>query len=340
MNSKESDNSMVNQNAIIYWQPHIGETYMYGSIINYVTKDHVTFQNDLFSAGSFVHTWLSSSSYQVQRSVVALPLLENGIEYQIKMNASVMPENTVYLQFKFYDRYEDMIDSVTIKNGVGKFIYPNNAYAYSMALINAGLQELVFHHVEISEAIHEKQLLFDNDGLYISDILNNETNSSLLQVLFTEPVVGTIGIVPDNLLNQIPDVVQITSSKLYGGFYMNNQVENDIIAVLDQIQKIYEVQSINFIGYGPLSSAAALYYATKVTQSTAYVSSDYGDISLSKNVIYTDGYEQFIVAKKNFVNTPKHTYYQVEPLIANLKIVGTLLDKSSRLQSYIDFVGH
>jgi len=121
---------------------------------------------------------------------------------------------------------------------------------------------------------------------------------------------------------------------------MNNQVENDIIAVLDQIQKIYEVQSINFIGYGPVSSAAALYYATKVTQSTAYVSSDYGDISLSKNVIYTDGYEQFIVAKKNFVNTPKHTYYQVEPLIANLKIVGTLLDKSSRLQSYIDFVGH
>jgi len=338
MNFQESDQNMVNQHAVIYWQSNIGKTYMYGSTINYITKDHVIFQNDLFSVGSIVHSWQSLSQYQAQRSGKQLPLLLAGTKYRLTLNASIVPEKSIYLQLKFYDRYENIIDRITIKDKVEKFRYPENAYAYDVELINVGVKKIVFHNIEINDAKFDDQQISNDQGLHVSDVLNENVESRDLHVIFTEPVIGTIATVPADICDQIPDVIQITSSRLYGQFYLSNQIEKDIIFMLDRLQKLYDIETINFIGYGPISSAAALYYSNQIDSGFAYVSSDYGQLSAARNMIYTDGYEKFITAKKSFDETPKTIYHHVDPMSSSLQIVANLLDKSSRLKSYINTI--
>ena len=56
------------------------------------------------------------------------------------------------------------------------------------------------------------------------------------------------------------------------------------------------------------------------------------------NMIYTDGYEKFITAKRSFDEIPKTIYHHVDPTRSNLQIVSNLLDKSPRLNNYINTI--
>lgn len=332
---------MIDQNFIIYWQQNIGKTYMYGSSINYLTKNHVIFENNLFPSGSCIHSWTSLGNYQTHRSASQLPMLEKGYKYNIKIDAATTPQNTLYIQFKFYDRYENLIEVVTIKDKQGSFVYPSDAHYYELSLINGGLQEIIFHNLVITnDEFIIKNRFFEYDGLFVSNILNEKSESQRLQILFAEPVIGNTAIIPKHIIEQFSDVVLVTSSKLYAHFYMSNEYEKKILGMIAKLQKNYEISSIHFIGYGPISSTAAVYYSNKTTRGEAYITSDCGQLSLSRDMLYTDGYQKFEQEKLNSSNTSVHIYSHVPPLEPSLELVKTLLNPSSRLQEYLNLVNN
>ncbi len=328
---------MSKQNFIIYWQPNIGKTYMYGSNINYLTKDHVIFENNFFPAGSCIHSWTSLGNYQDQRSARQLPLLEKGCQYDIKLDATTSPQKTLYIQLKFYDRYESLLDVVTIKDKQGSFVYPNDAYYYELSLINGGLKEIIFHNLVITDdKLMLENQIFEDNGLFISNILNETSESHRLQIVFAEPVHGNVAVIPKQIIDKFFDVIQVTSSKLFAHFYMSNQYEKKILATIAKLQEDYEISSVYFIGYGPISSAAALYYSSKIVHGEAYITSDCGELRISRDMLYTDGYQKFEREKIQPNNMPVHSYYYVPFLDPSLEFVQPSLDLSSRLYEYIN----
>lgn len=332
---------MDKQNFVVYWQHNIGKTYIYGSKINYVTKDYVVFENNLFPAGSCLHSWTSLGNYQGQRSAVQLPLLEKGCEYNIYLNVSSMPNNTLYIELAFYDYYDKIINIVIVKMTSGTFTYPDDAYYYKISLINAGLQKIIFHNLVIENHLQDSEnQLCKRNGLLMSNILNESSDSQCLQVLFTEPVVGKVAYVQEKLIKQFSDVIHVTSNRLYAQFYMSNQYEEAILSTIEHLHTRYEISNINFIGYGPISSNAAMYYSSKFDYSNAYVTSDYGRLKSTRDMIYTDGYQKFNQNTSNFDKSFTKIYYQVPALESTLKCVDMILDKSLRLQKYIDFVNN
>lgn len=311
----------MDQNTIIYWQHDAGNTYLYGSKITYLDTNHVLFENELFPSGAKIHAWQSQGNYQAQRMSVQLPILRRDHSYRLYIDALAVPKKTLFVQVTFYDRYDTVIDQVIIKKQEQSFIYPKQAFWYEVALINAGLRSLDFYNIRIAEESESKDNWRAQDGLYLSHIKNTTPDATVLNIIFNEPVSGSIRYVPKNIVNQLHDVMELTTSRISDTSYIH---ENDAKLFMDwcyQLNEQYEIRHINLIGYGSISNQAALYFANKFQYSTAYLTAN-AESTLPVN----DSHEQnqyVIYDERN----------QNKSLLPNLPI-----DVTNRLQNVISYI--
>lgn len=134
----------------ISWGPNT-RTYMFGTQIRYQADGSVHFYNPLVPSGIVLHSWSALQNYQASRSQPALPLLKKGTRYEVKAHLTSQPASGVFLKISFLDRYDNDISQLIEKSDHLIFTYPQEAYHYEIALVSAGVTEMVFQSLELRE---------------------------------------------------------------------------------------------------------------------------------------------------------------------------------------------
>lgn len=235
---------------IIYWND-LNRTYMYGSKVELQGKESVTFENHLLSSGEIIVSWLMQANYQAERVEPQLPLLYPNHQYHLHLISQTWPENGVYLRIVFKDIAGHVISRQIIRGTKGNFVYPDLAHEYQIELIAAGCYKLHFKHLEIEEY----GLTVGDDAYLFSDILNNNGKQDVLNIVFTEPLERAQAELDyDRLLVKVTNCLVINSTLADAKFYLDTQVKNK----LQELVKNY--QTVNLIGYGPVTNLATWYY--------------------------------------------------------------------------------
>jgi accessory secretory protein Asp3 len=133
----------------VYWNEYSFGTYLYGSKIQFHSKNDVEFENALMPPGVVIKEWYSKLNYQMMRTEPSLPMIDGESEYHIKVNMD--PFDTFIVQMAFYDRYDNEAGTLIIREPEMDFKCPLKTYSYRIQLINAGGKSLHFHSFEITE---------------------------------------------------------------------------------------------------------------------------------------------------------------------------------------------
>ena len=80
-----------------------------------------------------------------------MPLLKKGHTYRLDAFFTTVPQDSVYLKVSFLDRYDKEVKQIIEKSCSVTFVYPKDAYYYSVALLSAGMLELNFKGMDIEE---------------------------------------------------------------------------------------------------------------------------------------------------------------------------------------------
>lgn len=142
-------NIKQNDSRCIYWGDLVLADYLWGSTIQATAQGSVQFQNPLMPSGQVLKTWHSQTNFGKNRQIPSLPLLkrEQGYELAIKIEAN--PVHTVMVEIIFKDRFGEIVGRRVTAEGRLSFTYPDQAYAYEVRLLSAGLQEFTFHYFTI-----------------------------------------------------------------------------------------------------------------------------------------------------------------------------------------------
>lgn len=263
---------MKTDNSIIFsirWDNLAKDTYLYGSNIVFGPDGIVRLSNLLMPPGQVIRKWYSDVNYQATRHEPQLPVLEEGETYEIRSYALYKPEGSVKLRISFFDRQGEAAGTVIIHEMVDEFICPNGAYHYELELINAGTEELLFHHLEI-----QKKSKADKNVRVIN-------SKATIYVIILEPT-GSSYIFPDEgVLNRFRNRVILTCEGVDGLEF------ND--CVTDMLPESVEPLRLAVIGYGKKSNDSAARYANKIKNGVklyTYGSAVRGINSEIENIVY------------------------------------------------------
>jgi len=139
----------------IYWNEYSSNTFIHGVDIRYHSKNDVEYSGELVPPGTVIKSWYSKTVYQSSRIEPALPMIDGEIEYCLEYDLECNGGG-YYFRLVFYDRYDQEVDSIVVREKKKKFRCPMKTYSYELQLINAGATALRFHSVVIREVIDEK----------------------------------------------------------------------------------------------------------------------------------------------------------------------------------------
>lgn len=179
---------------IIHWQS-AAATYLFGSSVTFKKNAQVVFKNDLMSPGKAINTWYSRTNYQAHRFSPQLPLLKKKVKYRLLLEAKSQPVGTVYLRLNFFGRTDKLIGQVFIKDRTGVFEYPENAYYYEIALLNAGCQQVTFDYIKLATS----SLSNTNANVSFSEQLN-QSACNTGNIIFEEPVLNAVAELDNKVL--------------------------------------------------------------------------------------------------------------------------------------------
>lgn len=153
---------MVNDKWIIRWREFLSYSYAYGSTIEFLEGNRVSYKNELMPPGTVIHTWYSKTNFQSQRIEPMLPLIDGESAYKITTNIECDEDDRkgVILRVVFIDRYDAEFESIIIRGGNGMFKPPITTYSFRIELINGGCKEFVFDSLILQEVSEED---FDAD---------------------------------------------------------------------------------------------------------------------------------------------------------------------------------
>ena len=142
-------NIKQNDSRRIYWGDLVLADYLWGSTIQATAQGGVQFQNSLMPSGQVLKTWHSQTNFGATRQIPSLPLLKREKEYELVITMEATPTHTVMVEIVFKDRFGEFVSRRVTAEGRLSFTYPDQAYAYEVRLLSAGLQEFTFHYFTI-----------------------------------------------------------------------------------------------------------------------------------------------------------------------------------------------
>ncbi len=146
----------------IYWNEYSSEAYLYGSEIFFHKKDHVEFKNRLAPPGSVIKTWYSKVNYQAKRVEPSLPLIDGESRYHLLKNLESEDDGDVLIKITFYDRYENVAESIIMRDNEMDFKCPLKTYSFTIQLISAGSTHFHFHSLVLTEYSNEDEQVQEN----------------------------------------------------------------------------------------------------------------------------------------------------------------------------------
>lgn len=317
-------------NNIIYWGDMGHRAYIYGSIIERNLDGSIHLKNNLLDPGLKIKEWVSKTNYQVDRVSPELPLLKRGVTYQITADFSAKPsDDNIYIQIVFYDRYDEVLSEFTIKNKNGIFTYPTEAYTYKIKLINVGSTEIYFRYFTIEEVVNKDTEHNLCPSLEISELLNIDNSSEILNILFIEPKSSLKTELDKAYLNGFDNLIYINSDYQDAKLFFDKDSFHLITEKIRNYRALgYE--KFNFIGYDRVSNMAASLYALEISSAVAYVT----------NIFAKQGYYERIskydeMKHIDFANIDKHKdniiIYANAVYDFDIDLVSNFVDKSHLL---------
>lgn len=134
----------------IYWNDYSFNSYLYGSKIEFNNRD-VKFSNSLMSPGSIIKTWYSKVNFQEKRVEPTLPMIDGENSYNLSRDIECLNKEDIIIRIVFFDRYENEVDSLIIREESVDFTCPIKTYSYQIELINGGKCDFVFHKLVLKE---------------------------------------------------------------------------------------------------------------------------------------------------------------------------------------------
>lgn len=234
---------------VIYWKS-AASTYLYGSDVAFHQNGEVDFENKLMSPGKAINTWYSQTNYQAERFSPQLPILRKGSSYRLLLRAHSFPEASLYLRLDFYDRGGQVTKRIFIKKMEELFEYPDNAYYYTINLLNAGCTRLKFKYIVLSAA---ELPSIRNTEVLVSQLYNARASGEL-NVIFEEPLLNACSIPGSESSVPFKNCVFVESIVSDESVYIAEATMKRI----ERISKGYK--KITFWGSGPLSDIVAKHY--------------------------------------------------------------------------------
>lgn len=242
----------------IYWNNLSENAYLYGSQLSSL-DGKTNFENPLMSPGLEIKKWVAMTNFQAHRTIPSLPRLRQGCNYSIYLGAESYPQNSLYIKIEFFNYYKESISNIVIKDRQGEFEFPIGTYNYEVSLINAGCEKIVFQYIKISDAEAS-----ENTGSESWEDLSNEE----LDVLFLENPIEDGHDLDSDILEKFSHIMVIDDIEEKRECYMAEEFSRKLLTYIQDVNPA----TIRFIGYGPISNLAALYYATCfLDNSTAYI---------------------------------------------------------------------
>ena len=259
----------------IYWTPQTQLFELQGATIDFRALNDVYYEHYFLPSGRVIATWRSNQHFQREKKVSDLPQLLRGVTYTIERSIDNSERMFAYLVVTFYDEQYQKLATNSQNADKITVTVPENYAFYTIDLVSAGNGHFVFHDFVIRQ--QKKGVLRDNDltvapKLYAYLQVPEKITTKTLRVVFSEPEKMMTDYMTD-WINETQQAVQyLTSSDIDAGFYRNH--EPDLIATVKNARKQVHANKIEFVGYGPISSYAALYYQQQIKGSLAIISED------------------------------------------------------------------
>ena len=285
---------MILKNYVITWDYETGDSYLFGSNINYIAPDCVEFDNNLLPPGTDIRTLRSKMNFQWNKMGNILPILSLEKQYWIKLNVKLKENESVYIKVEFYNRFNDLLDFKIIY-GVDSFIYPKTAAYYSIILVNNGVSSFVFQNIILST----DEFIEDIPGYTISNIKNYTDDSTELTVIFSEPIPREIQIINNKYIVNYKDVIIVNSSLLDAHLYLEPDFQEYLMNTIKNLKQKYEISNVRFVGYGPISNFSAVYYSHYIDDSNAKITNEWLNSDKYNNIIKKYSLKEKIGISKN-----------------------------------------
>lgn len=284
----------------ILWDYQARNSFLFGSTLTVTAPDSIVFQNGLLPPGVEIQTWKSKIQFQANRITNTMPVLLPRKRYWLKSNI-LCPKNSVYFKLSFFNRYQECIESLILRDVISSFICPDEMSFYQISLMNNGVQTFYFSSIEIADFELKESML----GYSISEIYQ-ERPSNPLMIIFSEPIPREVVHIPEEYLKPFKNVQVISSSLNEAHLYLEENFKEEMVKLYSQAQS--NGQSIIFVGYGPISNVAAAYYALQFPNAIAEVSGEWLAVDKYQDIIdtyYLSGLGIVNKWLKNIQNIPK-----------------------------------
>ncbi|HEL2383835.1 TPA: accessory Sec system protein Asp3 [Streptococcus suis] len=244
----------------IKWKHFAQGVYTHGSKLDF-QKQSIAFDNPLMPPSFEIKRWHSRTNFQANRQTPNLPILKRGERYQLMVDAESFPKDSFYIGVHFFNRFGKQIGFEILKTTDAAFTYPNDAYSYDIALLNAGCEQLTFKSMILksTDSSTAFQVFTDvkykprHSGRLNLIFLEDEEDLHYDKELFSE-VADTIG-----------DVIFIADS--YGELSMlDPQTEAFILEAVDELGH----EKVCLFSYGKKGNSATWYYAGKIKSCQVY----------------------------------------------------------------------
>ena len=135
----------------IYWTEYCAQTYIYGSEISFISKNHVEFYNPMMPPGTVINEWASRCNFQATKMEPALPMIDGEGQYEIEVAFKSDVKGGCLIRIVFLDKYDEEAGDVIVHGSKAQFKCPLRTYSYKVQLIAAGVSRLEFYHMIIRE---------------------------------------------------------------------------------------------------------------------------------------------------------------------------------------------
>ncbi|GMA69909.1 hypothetical protein GCM10025879_11550 [Leuconostoc litchii] len=245
----------------IYWTPNTQLVELQGATVDFQSLNNVYYEHHFLPSGEVIARWHSIYNKRAnQRTIVAdLPQLLHGQSYVIERHIDASERMFAYLVVTFFDSDYQPITTFSQNNEKLTIDTPEKYAFYVIDLVSAGSGSFTFHNFIIRQQTNGFLRETDREiapQLYTYLHQPEKITSKELRVIFSEPEEQVTDYATEKIKTTQQSVLFITSAKLKAGYYR----QNELLATIKNVKKQVKAQTIEFVGYGPISSYAALYY--------------------------------------------------------------------------------
>jgi accessory secretory protein Asp3 len=266
----------------IYWTPETELLELQGAIVDFKAIDQVYYENKWLPSGQVVARWSSKRRYEVTQKLADLPILARGQFYELERHITNSDKMFGLLSLTFYDRYQRRLKVYSQDKDSLAFEVPDDYDYYEVELVTAGAEYIVFHDFVIRPQIENGRLIADDEyqafetgeQLHLFFQEPKVISSSTLRVIFSEPNRNTVAFPIKALKKTNQGVLFIADGRPFGGFFRNQVLASEYEAVMIQqiesARAAVKATTIELVGYGPISSYAAVYYIHQIAHGVVH----------------------------------------------------------------------